>query len=99
MFKSFVYRYKSSSKVIKAGIWFTICNFLQKAVSFITIPIFTRLLTTYEYGQYSVYLSWHNIFTIFATLNLSYYVFNKGLVKYDDNKNIFVISIQSLSFF
>lgn len=47
--------------------------------------------------MYSVYISWHSIFTIFATLNLSYYVFNKGLVKFEDDRETFVISIQSLS--
>ena len=85
------------SSVVKAGIWFTLCNFLQKGISFLTMPIFTRIMTTEEYGQYSVYNSWHSIITIFATLNLSYYVFNKGLVKYEGERDQFVVSIQSLS--
>ena len=92
-----IQRYKHLSPVVKAGLWFTICNFLQKGISFITVPIFTRLLTTEEYGLYSVYSSWYSILTIFATLNLSYYVFNKGLVKYEHDRDEFVISIQSLS--
>ena len=85
------------SPVIKAGLWFTICNFLQKGISFITIPIFTRIMSTDEYGLYSVYSSWYNILVIFATLHLSYYVFNKGLVKFENDKEEFVVSIQSLS--
>lgn len=93
----YIKRYKSISPAIKAGIWFTICNFLQKGVSFITIPIFTRIMTTEEYGLYSVYTSWYSLITIFATLHLSYYVFNKGLVKYEEDRDRFVVSIQSLS--
>lgn len=97
MISSYLKKYSSMSSVVKAGIWFTICNFLQKGISFLTMPIFTRIMTTEEYGQYSVYNSWHSIITIFATLNLSYYVFNKGLVKYEDDRDRFVVSIQSLS--
>lgn len=82
---------------LKAGLWFTICNLLQKGISFITIPIFTRILSTDEYGIYSVYTSWYSLLTLFATLNLSYYAFNKGMVKYENDRNGFELSMQSLS--
>ena len=29
---------------VKASMWFFVCAFLQKGISFITTPIFTRLL-------------------------------------------------------
>ena len=90
-------KYKGLSNVVKAGLWFTICNFLQKGISFITIPVFTRIMTTEEYGLYSIYASWHSVITVFATLHLSYYVFNRGLVKYENDRERFVVSIQSLS--
>lgn len=97
MIKKFLVKYNRLSCLVKAGIWFTLCNFLQKGISFLTMPIFTRIMTTEEYGQYSVYNSWYSIITIFATLHLSYYVFNKGLVKYEEDRDQFVVSIQSLS--
>lgn len=97
MVKKLIRKYQNMPPALRAGLWFTICNFLQKGISFITVPIFTRLLTTEEYGLYSVYTSWHSIMTIFATLQLSYYVFNKGLVKYENDRDEFVVSIQSLS--
>ena len=90
-------KYGSMPAVMRAGLWFTISNFLQKGINFITVPIFTRIMSTEEFGMFSVYTSWHSILTIFATLNLSYYVFNKGLVKYDNDRDQFVVSIQSLS--
>ena len=34
---------------------------------------------------------------IFASLRLSYYVFSKGMVKFEDDRNEFVVSLQSLS--
>lgn len=97
MIKKLLVKYNSLSCLVKAGIWFTLCNFLQKGISFLVMPIFTRIMTTEEYGQYSVYNSWYSMVTIFATLHLSYYVFNKGLVKYEEDQDQFVVSIQSLS--
>lgn len=85
------------SPAVRAGLWFTLCNLLQKGISFITVPIFTRIMSTEDYGLYSIYISWYSVMTIFATLHLSYYVFNKGLVKYEDDRENFVVSIQSLS--
>ena len=44
-------KYRSLSVQAKAALWFTICSFLQKGISFITVPIFTRLMSTQEYKQ------------------------------------------------
>lgn len=99
MVKRLLRKYQDIPTAVRAGLWFTVCNFLQKGISFITVPIFTRIMDTEEYGLYSVYSSWYSILTIFATLHLSYYVFNKGLVKYENDKDEFVTSIQSLSGF
>ena len=52
---------QSQSRVLKAGFGYTIGNYLLKGLSFFTIPIFTRLLTTQEYGKYNVFLSYENI--------------------------------------
>ncbi len=97
MLKKYLHQYNNMSLAIKAGLWFTLCNLLQKGISFITVPIFTRIMSTENYGLYSIYISWYSVMTIFATLHLSYYVFNKGLVKYEDDRDNFAVSIQSLS--
>ncbi len=58
------------SKVLKSGVWYTASNFLLKGIGFITTPIFTRLLTTTQYGEYSNFSTWYNIITIIITLSL-----------------------------
>ncbi|MTV96675.1 oligosaccharide flippase family protein, partial [Streptococcus pneumoniae] len=95
--KKILNKYYSLSNPVKASIWFTICNVLQKGISMITVPIFTRLLTTEQYGVYSVYQSWYSIIGVFATLNLYYGVFNNGMVKYEKDKNAFTSSMQGLT--
>lgn len=46
-------------------------TFLIKGISIITTPIFTRILTTHDYGIISIYQTWANIFAIFIGLQLS----------------------------
>lgn len=95
--KKLVNKYDSLSAPVKASIWFTICNIMQKGISMITVPIFTRLLTAEQYGIYSIYQSWYSIIGVFATLNLYYGVFNNGMIKYEKDKNNFTSSIQGLT--
>lgn len=92
-------KYKKLNVVAKSALWFVICSFLQKAISLLTTPIFTRLLSTDEYGQFSVYNSWLEIFTILVTFKLSEAVFNKTLVSDEVNKRHILAAFQVLSAF
>lgn len=96
MLDKWINKYKSIPVQVRASAWFLICAFLQKGISAITTPIFTRLLTTTEYGQYSVFNSWMNIATVFISLNLSSGVFTQGLVKFEENRKRFISSFQGL---
>lgn len=89
--------YKKLSIVAKATIWYMICSIIQKGINIITTPIFTRLMTTEEFGLYSVYLSWESIFIIFTSLRLDYTVFNKGMSKYKSNRDGYVASMQIIT--
>ena len=81
---------------VKASTAYTICSILQRSLSFITLPLFTRLLTTEEYGQSTVYNSWMSILTILLTLNLPYGSFNTAMVKYEKNRDGYISSINGL---
>ena len=71
----------------KASIWFVICGMLQKGIVFITTPIFTRILSKEEFGTVNIYMSWMAIITIFATLELPTGVFNKAMLKYEEDRD------------
>ncbi len=91
--------YNGLSKEVKASIWFMFCNLIQKGISFITVPIFTRMMTSAEYGEYMVFLSWESILSILVTLNLCYEVFNNGMVKFSKDKDGYASSMVGLTFF
>lgn len=90
-------KYKSLPVQIKASFWFLICSFLQKGISMITTPIFTRLLSTSEYGEFNVFNSWYSIAFIFVSLSLSSGVYTQGLIKYDKQRKEFSSSLQGLT--
>lgn len=91
-------KYNDIPIAAKATLWFVFCSTLQKCISLITTPIFTRMMTTEQYGQFSVYNSWLQIFTIITTLRLNYAVFNKGMSKYKDDRDGYTSTMQSLTF-
>ena len=97
MLKTAWNKYKSFPVQVRASFWFLICSFLQKVISVITMPIITRLLTTTQYGQYSVFDSWLKILTIFITLQMCMGVYSQGLVKFSEDREIFSSSLQGLT--
>lgn len=79
----------SSSKtpMAKATIWYTVCSIIQKGIAMLLIPLYVRLMTTEEYGMYTLFQSWASIIMIFSTLNLAAYSFNNCLIKHEDKQD------------
>ena len=63
----------------------------------ITTPIFTRIMSTGEYGAYGAFNSWYNIIYIIITLSISTGVYAQGLVKFEEERAIFSSSLQGLT--
>ena len=54
-------------------------------------------MTTEQFGQFSVYNSWLQIFTIITTLRLNWAVFNKGMSKYKDDRDGYTLTMQTVT--
>lgn len=83
---------------LKASMVFTVCSVFQRGVSFIAVPIYTRLVPQEQYGIYSLYQSWDQILMIFATLNMWNYLYSNGMIKYENRKDEFTSALLGLSF-
>lgn len=92
-----IQKYKQTPLQARASVWYTLCNILQKGISFFIIPIYVRILTTAEYGAYSVFQSWRDVLIILATLNLYAGVFTKAMVDYDNDRDRYTSCMQGLS--
>ena len=89
-------KWKSIPIQAKASVSYAVCSILQKSLSFFTLPLFTRLMTVEQYGQYSVYTSWTSILTIFITLNLAYGSFSTAMVKFERDRPRYIAAIQNV---
>lgn len=84
---------------LKASFWFLVCTILQKLVTVVSTPIFSRIMNTSEYGQFDVCISWMNILTCFITMNMYYGIYIQGLVKFNDEKDKFSVGVQGITSF
>lgn len=87
MIKQLVREYNEMSKPLKASVWFMASSIINKGIAFLTTPLFARLLTQEEYGMVGVYSTWVVILTIIITFELATGVFNKAMIKYEDDKD------------
>ena len=53
------------SGAIKAGFFYTICNFIVKGAVFLTTPIFTRIMSSEDIGAFSNLSSWLSFWNSF----------------------------------
>lgn len=95
--KSFLSKLNSMSPAAKASFWFVVSNVVLKGISFITTPIFTRLLNVADYGISSVFVTWEGVISIFATLSLAGGVYNVAMTKYEKDVERFTSSMIGLT--
>lgn len=91
-------KYHSLPEEMKAAMWYTVSNIGQKIAPWLVMIILTHMLSTKAYGVYSVFLSWLEIFEIIITLRIYSSGYVVGLVRKDDNKNVYTATMQTLSF-
>lgn len=90
-------RFKKLPLAVKASVVYLFGNIISKALAYITTPIYTRLLSSEEYGQASVFYTWQQIIGILAMFNLSSGVFNNGMVDYPNKRDEYSYSMLVLS--
>lgn len=89
--------YRGLSPVAKASGWFLMCTIIQKSVNLITTPVFTRLMSTEQYGLVTAYNSWVQVLAIFTTLKLNGAVFNKGMSRFKDDRDGYTSTQQTVT--
>ena len=56
---------------VKAGLGYMFGNILINGIAFLTMPIFTRMLSTQDYGILGIYSTYVNFFLVIIGLNLN----------------------------
>ena len=94
--KGLYQKYSGLSLPVRASVAYVLCSFMQRGISTLTTPIFTRLLTTEQYGYYSIFNSWLEIVAVFSTLKLAGSVFTQAMVKHADRQDELTTSTAGL---
>ncbi len=98
MKKRLIHKLNNMSAPMLASIALIMTQLIQKGLQVITTPIYTRLLTTEEYGIVSLFFSWYEILVIFTGLCLSKGVFNNGMLEFKKERDEYTFSMYSLTF-
>ena len=90
-------KYRGISPTVKCAIWFTVCNIIIRGISFISAPLFTRILSEEEYGRLSVLNSYEAVLLILAAWDIAPGAFQRGIIKYKDSLRLFWTTSQTLT--
>ncbi|MDK2810946.1 MAG: hypothetical protein PWR27_1655 [Petroclostridium sp.] len=94
---NFFRKYKLLPIQTKASIAYTFASLVSKGINIITIPIFTRLMTTYEVGIGATYTSWYNILYSIVTLSLCSGSLNIAMMDYKNQRGAYQSACLTLS--
>ena len=95
--KKIINKLNAVPETFKVTLFFLICSIIQKTISIISAPIFTRLMSVEAYGIFSIYQTWLFLITIITTFRLDYDVFNKGMEKYKNNQCEYISTMQTIT--
>ena len=65
----------------KSAVWYTLSTFITKGLGFLTIPLFTRVMTTGEFGLFNNFAAWQVILLSVLSLE-SYATLNRARLDY-----------------
>lgn len=84
------------NKNVKSGSFYIFGNLFNNGIAFLTIPLFTRVLSTSDYGIVNTYYSWVAILSIILGMTLHMAV-RSAFVDYENDIDNFMSSITFLT--
>lgn len=86
-----------NNKAMKAGIGYTIGNILIKGINFLTLPLFSRLMSPSEFGVFNLFISYDAIISILISLAMHTSLRN-AKYKFENKIDNYISSISILYF-
>lgn len=90
-------RLSGISTGVKASAIYTIASFITKGISIITIPIFTRIMSTEQIGIVTTYNSWVSILGAIISMGLTTASFSVAMHEYVDERDQLESSLLTLT--
>lgn len=88
--------FQSKATTGRIALWYAFSNIFVNGLAFISTPIFTRLMSKTEYGQFSNFSSWESILMVIVTLDFTTSI-ARAKYDYNDNMETYLSSILLVS--
>lgn len=82
---------------VKSATVYTFSTLFSRGLAIITVPAFTRLMTTSQIGIVNLYNSWYSMISAIATLSLTSGGYVVALREYESNRDGYQSSVLSLT--
>lgn len=97
MMNKVIAKWNNLSDAMKASLIFAFSSFFVRGISFLTTPIFTRIMNQTQYGIISTYNAWSTVIEVLAVLGMtSAGIINVGLNDYRDSRSQYLSNITVL---
>lgn len=80
----------------RIALWYLIGDMLVKGLSVLTTPVFSRVLTKQQYGDFSNFTSWEAILLVIITLDLSVSI-SRAKYDYTGKMDAYISSVTAVS--
>lgn len=77
---------------VKASLWYIVSNVILNGLNFLVVPVFSRILSQREFGEYNNIVAWVGVLTYIGTLFLAS-ALPKGLFDFKDDRKSFIWSL------
>lgn len=82
---------------VKSSVVYALSSLFSKGLAIITIPIFTRIMSTSEIGIVNLYTSWYSMISVIATLSLTSGGFQLALKEFRNERDAYTSSVLTLT--
>lgn len=82
---------------VKAAVVYTMASVFSRGLSMITVPIFTRIMSTSEIGMVNLYNSWYSLLNVIATLSLTSGGFQAAMKDFEGERDQYQSSVLTLT--
>lgn len=91
--------WKGVSLQKKASFAYMFASIMSKGLNYLTLPIFTRILTVDDMGKVTTFNTWYTILYVVVTLSLTSGSINIAMMEYSDKRDKYQAVCLSLSTF
>ena len=81
----------------KSAFVYTFATLFSRGLAIITVPIFTRIMTTDQIGIVNLYSSWYSLISVVATLSLTSGGLSIALKEFEGERDQYLSSVLSLT--